>query len=126
MSRLNAKILCVDGDPAIRELLASHLPRFGFQPYLASSGGDALRLIEAQPVDICVLGSRMPDLNAETLAGELRRRAPKTRLVLSSGDGIVPEEVLKLVDRFVAQDSWFERSLVSELISLMDERGRAA
>lgn len=126
MSHLNSRILCVGDDPAIREHLVREMQRFGIYSLVVSSGREALRIAGSEPVDVCVLSSRMSDMNGEKLAGELRRLAPKIPLVMTSGERSVARTALKLVDCFVAKDAGFERRLVSEVISLLGGRSRAA
>jgi CheY-like chemotaxis protein len=120
MPRLNAKILCVDDDPGIREFLVYQLQTFGFRPLAVSSGRDALRIAESETVDLFVLDFQMPDMDGGVLAAELRRRLPKIPLIMISGDGVVSERALKLVDRFVPKDNSFPRKLISEISKLLD------
>ena len=125
MAHLIPRILCVGDDPAIREHLAHQLRRFGIQPVLVSAGIDALCIAKTEEVDVCVINSRMPDMNGEKLARELRRVAPQIPLVMTSADGRARHAVSKLVDRFVAKDAGYERALVSEVFSLLGGRSRA-
>lgn len=126
VTRLSARILCVDDDLAVRDRLVEQLRRFGLYPLVVSSGREALRIVGSEPIDVCVLNFQIADMKGESLAGELRRLAPKISLVMTSGAPTLPHNALKLVDRFVTKDSWFERKLISEIISILGARGRAA
>jgi CheY-like chemotaxis protein len=126
MPQLSAKILCVDDDPGMREFLVYKLQDFGFHPIAVSSGCDALRIAESEPIALVILDYEMPEMNGEQLAAELRRRVPRTPLVLISGNGVISEQALKLVDRFVPKDNSFARKLVAEISRLMDGRAPVA
>lgn len=114
------RILCVDDDPAVCELLVLRFLNAGFSAQAVSCASDALRLVEREPVDLLVLDYEMPGMNGIELAAELRRRVPKTPLVMISGNGAVPESALRLVDRFVPKGAGLAAKLISEASSLLD------
>lgn len=126
MARLNARILCVDGDAATRDLLISHLQRFGLLPCAASSAHEAIRIAGSEPVDVCVFNFQLPDMDGEQFAQEIRNLLARTPLIMISGNGDVSPAALGLVDRFIPKDSWLERSLVSEIIELLGGAGAVA
>ena len=55
------KILIVDDDPHIRELVSVFLEREGFQTYEAVDGLDALRKIEEVRVEMAIIDIMMPN-----------------------------------------------------------------
>ena len=57
------KILLVDDEPSIRQLLSYRLKREGFDVVLAENGRQAVALIEAGGIDILVSDIRMPDMS---------------------------------------------------------------
>ena len=57
------RILLVDDEPSIRQLLAYRLKREGFDVLLAENGREAIALLEAGGVDLLVSDIRMPDMN---------------------------------------------------------------
>jgi len=120
------RILCVDDDPAIQELLVWQLQSAGFRPLAVSSGRDALRLADAEPIDLFVLDYQMPEMNGEELAAELRRRKPDVLLLMVSGSATIPDAARRLVDRFVPKADAFGGRLLSEATSLLASHGRAA
>lgn len=67
------KILIVDDDPHIRELVSVFLEREGFQTYEAVDGLDALRKIEEVKVDMAILDIMMPNMDGFDLCYELRK-----------------------------------------------------
>lgn len=67
------KILIVDDDPHIRELVAVFLEREGFQTYEAIDGIDALGKIAEVKIDMVILDIMMPNMDGWELCYELRR-----------------------------------------------------
>jgi len=69
---LTAKILIVEDEPAIRELLALNLRHAGFEPVLAADGAAARREIDATLPDLGVLDWMLPDQPGVEIARRLR------------------------------------------------------
>ncbi|MEN1937369.1 envelope stress response regulator transcription factor HitR [Paenibacillus sp. 102] len=67
------RILVVDDDPHIRELVSVFLEREGFQTYEAIDGVDALRKIEEVKMDMVILDIMMPNMDGWELCYELRK-----------------------------------------------------
>jgi two-component system, NtrC family, response regulator PilR len=61
--RRRARILVVDDERSMRELLAIVLRREGYEVLLAESGRAAIDLLERQPVDLLISDIKMPDLS---------------------------------------------------------------
>ena len=70
----DARILVVDDDPSIRDVVASLLELEGHEVSTASNGLEALRDVERQPPDLIVLDMRMPVMDGWTFVRELHRR----------------------------------------------------
>jgi two-component system response regulator PilR (NtrC family) len=58
-----ARILVVDDERSMRELLAIVLRREGYEVVLADSGKAALEALERQPMDLLISDIKMPDLS---------------------------------------------------------------
>ncbi len=69
-----AKLLVVDDEPNIRELLTTSLRFAGFEVWPASDGGEALKLAEQHRPDLVVLDVMMPDMDGFTVTRKLRER----------------------------------------------------
>ena len=61
--RRPARILVVDDERSMRELLAIVLRREGYEVLLAENGRAAIDLLEREPVDILISDIKMPDLS---------------------------------------------------------------
>jgi two-component system response regulator PilR (NtrC family) len=58
-----ARILVVDDERSMRELLAIVLKREGYEVLLADSGTEAIRVLDNEPIDLLISDIRMPDLS---------------------------------------------------------------
>src|SRR5213080_3476560 len=61
--RRQARILVVDDERSMRELLAIVLRREGYEVLLAENGKSAIATLEREPVDILISDIKMPDLS---------------------------------------------------------------
>ena len=68
----SARVLVVDDEPNILELLTAALRLSGFEVRTADSGAHAMTLFSAEPPDIVVLDVMLPDTNGFTLARRMR------------------------------------------------------
>ncbi|HEY0216701.1 MAG TPA: response regulator transcription factor [Cellulomonas sp.] len=67
-----ARLLVVDDEPNIRELLATSLRFAGFEVHAAADGGAALRLARQVQPDLLVLDVMLPDMDGFTVTRRLR------------------------------------------------------
>jgi DNA-binding NtrC family response regulator len=79
------RILVVDDDPAMRELLADRLAERRWRPASARSVGEALRLMARRPFDLVLSDVRLPREDGFALLRQLRARWPGTSVILTSG-----------------------------------------
>jgi DNA-binding NtrC family response regulator len=90
------RVLVVDDQTPVRELVAAVLAADGHAVETARDGADALRLLDAKmPYDLIVSDLKMPGLDGPSLYLELTRRWPDTRphLLFISGFVDSPEYV---------------------------------
>ena len=70
------RILVVEDDAPLAELLKMNLALEGFEVATASKGADALQYATANPIDLVILDVRLPDMNGYEVAKELRKLHP--------------------------------------------------
>lgn len=67
-----SKIMIVDDDPHMRELVRVFLRQEGFEVYEAADGKEALNLLEKVTTDLVILDVMMPRMDGWQLCSELR------------------------------------------------------
>jgi two-component system response regulator PilR (NtrC family) len=77
-----AKILVVDDERSIRDLLSIYLEREGFEVHCAEDGQVALECCQAQAFDIVIADIKMPRLDGIGLLHRVREFAPQTIFIM--------------------------------------------
>jgi len=70
---MSNRILVVDDEKDIRELIAFHLQQNGFTPVTANDGEDALDKVSEKPPDLILLDLMMPKLDGAEVCRTLKR-----------------------------------------------------
>lgn len=88
-----ARILVLDDDPTIAELLGEMIGLLGYSPTLCNSGPDALEMIGRREFDVIISDFRMPKMNGQEFYYEAVRRRPALapRIVFLTGDVVNDE-----------------------------------
>lgn len=73
-----ARLLVVDDEPNIRDLLAASLRFAGFEVTTAANGNEALRSVAEHQPDLIVLDIMMPDMDGFTVLRRLRSQGYET------------------------------------------------
>jgi len=76
-----ARLVVVDDEPNIRELLATSLRFAGFEVHAAADGASALRLVRQVDPDLIVLDVMLPDMDGFTLTRRLREKGQHVPVV---------------------------------------------
>ncbi len=100
-----AKILIVDDDPAIRDVVRFALQRAGFATTEAADGRAALARFAAEGADLLVLDVTMPELDGIEVCRALRRASTVPILFLSSRD----EEIDRIVGLEIGGDDYLAK-----------------
>ena len=80
-----AKVLVVEDESRLRDLLTRALTGWGFQTSVARSGEEASRLAESQPVDIAILDLNLPGKDGLETLRKLRERMPHLQAIVLTG-----------------------------------------
>ena len=79
------RVLIVDDDAAVREVLSSALTHFGYKAYKASNGAEAIDVLKANPeIEIVILDLKMPVMNGHELCPHLKNLNPNIQIIVSS------------------------------------------
>lgn len=70
---MSSRVLIVEDEPDIRDLVVHHLKREGYQVSAAASGEEALRQVRAAPPDLVLLDLMMPAMDGLEVCRRLRQ-----------------------------------------------------
>jgi two-component system OmpR family response regulator len=80
-----ARVLVVDDEPTVREVLAVHLATLGHAADTAEDGARALDLARRTRPDVVLIDIMMPGMNGIETLRRLRALLPKAGFVMISG-----------------------------------------
>ncbi|HEX6818312.1 MAG TPA: response regulator transcription factor [Ktedonobacterales bacterium] len=83
-STARRRVLVVDDELSVREVLAQYLQLEGYQALTAANGAEALRLAEAQPPDLVVLDLMLPGVDGLEVCRRLRAGSAVPILMLTA------------------------------------------
>jgi DNA-binding NtrC family response regulator len=78
-------ILVVDDAPDTLEVLERNLTAQDYQVFRASSVAEAIRVLEATPVDLVVTDLKMPEVNGIDLIRHVRENFRETEVMMITG-----------------------------------------
>lgn len=124
------RVLIVDDEPDIRELLDITLSRMGLQTSSAASLGEAReRLQEATP-DLCLTDMKLPDGNGISLVEHMQQEFPQVPVAMITAHGSVETAISALkagafdfISKPIELDTL--RKLVSSALNIDSSSGRA-
>lgn len=99
---MNKRILIIDDDPHIREVIEFTLQKADYTTVVASNGKEGLEAFEKQSADLIVLDVGMPELDGFETCRQLRRSSDVPILFLSAKD----EEVDRIVGLEIGGDDY--------------------
>jgi DNA-binding response OmpR family regulator len=92
-----ARILIIDDEAMIRNLLVNILEREGYETMTASDGRDGIRIFRKSPADLIITDIIMPEKEGIETIMELRRDFRDVKVIAMSGGGKVdPETYLQI------------------------------
>jgi len=94
MERNRKRILVVDDDMFIREVLSRVLSIMGLEVAVAGSGSEGLNLFLMNSFDLVLTDLQMPGLDGFDLADHIKEESPETPVVLLTG-----QEKLTIMDK---------------------------
>lgn len=127
------EVILVDDEANVLSALRRMLRPTGYAVRTASSGQEALALLEESPADLIVSDMRMPGMSGAELLTEVRRRWPETLRLLLTGYAEVSSAISAINDggihRYISKP-WNDDELLAairqglELVGLQRERHR--
>ncbi len=86
-------ILIVDDEQSQRIILSGFLKQKGYNLFEASSGDEALKIIENNLIDIVLSDYKMPEMNGIELLKKIKERNPEIAVVIITAFGTIEDAV---------------------------------
>ena len=82
---MKGKLLIVDDEREICEMLSRHFRMMGYEVALAGNGREALEVLAERRTDVVISDIRMPEMDGVSLLREVRRQYPMTHVIMITG-----------------------------------------
>lgn len=120
----SAKVLVIDDDPDIQNLLNDFLTLNGCEAFSASNGKQALNFLGKNDIDIVILDVQLPDIDGVSLIDEIKKKDPLCAIVMMSGyheTNYIVNAMKKGANDFLTKPLEFEKFLLT-LLRVSNER----
>ncbi|MCP4350757.1 MAG: response regulator [Desulfobacterales bacterium] len=95
-----ARILIVDDENEIRDMLRQMFEREGFEVVEAPDGKEALKIFRQEQTDLVITDIIMPEQEGLETIIKLRKEFPEVKIIAMSGGGIIePEPYLNMAEK---------------------------
>ena len=109
------KILIVDDEPSIQDLLVFNLEKEGYKTITASDGEEGVSLALSQNPDLILLDVMLPKADGLTVCKRIRQTLSKTPIIMLSAKG---EEIDKILGLEIGADDYMTKPFsIRELIA---------
>ena len=109
------KVLVVDDDSLVRDLLCEILTEEGYSASGVSNGIEALEKLEAGRFDLVISDVEMPEMTGIELAREMRSISSVPLILMSGNATYDKKEILALADYFLLKPFEF-----NDLLSIVE------
>jgi CheY-like chemotaxis protein len=117
-----ARILVIDDDVIVLDMLYESLTREGYDVLKASNGEEGLRLYREEPVDLIITDLLMPEKEGIETIIELRQDFPDVKIIAISGGGrIGTKNYLKMAKIFGVQRTFTKPVAREQLLDAIRE-----
>ena len=98
---MKKRILVIDDEAEIRELLTQALNHAGYEVYAAASGAEGKRRAAEKPPDLIIFDLQLEDTDGLHLIQELKQTLPNIPVMLLTGVLFDPETIRETISRYV-------------------------
>ena len=109
------KILVIDDDQIMGDILADILNYKGYNVHWVGSGAEALQILNENQIDIVMLDLLLPGMNGIEILKEINKRVLGTTVIMMSGHGTI--QIAVEATQLGAYD-WLEKPLEKERVLL--------
>lgn len=96
MSASSTKILIIDDEARVREIIAAYLEDSGFQVFQAGNGQAGVECCRCEPPDLVLCDLRMPGMDGLQVLAVVTREFPELPILVVSGMGGVSDAIQAL------------------------------
>ena len=100
---MSACILIIDDEAPIRDMLKQMLEKESYTVEEAKNGGDALKLVAHNPIDLVIVDIFMPNKDGLGVILELQKKFPHIKIIAISGGGRRGPDYLPIAKKLGAQ-----------------------
>src|SRR5882762_881060 len=118
------RILIIDDDPVLRDVLGQTLRQAEYRVTTAADGKQASLLYRSDPPDIVITDIYMPDKDGLETLMELRRDHPEVKVIAISG-GVSNAHMLDVATALGASATLVKPFLPAELIEAVEKVARS-
>jgi CheY-like chemotaxis protein len=119
---MTLRILVIDDDDQIRELIREVLERVGHTVFEADNGDSGIKMVGAETVDVVVTDIIMPDKDGLETITELRKSHPEIKIIAISGGGRrVNRDYLPTAQAFGADRVLYKPFRPQEVVQAVNE-----
>lgn len=93
LDKSHVRILVVDDEPGIRDMLFLELDAQGYQVTTASNGAEAWDKIRQQNFDLVISDLKMPEMEGIGLLENIKKAYPRLEVIMATGYGTVKDAV---------------------------------
>lgn len=121
----NNKILFVDDDELIFDIISRKLTKYDLQLYFAKSADEALKLLKDESIAVVITDIRMPGMNGISLLENTQRLFPNVvRMAMSSLKDL--KSILIAIEngkvfKYICKPLKFEEELAPAILEAMEE-----
>ena len=90
------RVLFVDDEAPIREVMRNELPRMGHEPTICEDGQCAIAAVDKHTFDAAIVDLRMPGIPGWDVVAHLRAVSPETEVIISTGHGNMEDAIQAL------------------------------
>jgi CheY-like chemotaxis protein len=118
-----AKILIVEDDQQLREMLKQLLEREKYEVLDSSDGAEAVKILRKVKVDLIITDIIMPEMDGVGLIRDLRKDHPNLNIIAVSGGSrhIDPQNPLKIAEKLGVSHTFTKPFKLTELLGAVRE-----
>jgi len=87
------KLLIIDDEERLRNLLARILQLEGYDVLVASNGKEALKKLQQEPIPVVISDVKLPDINGIELTSQIKDNWPATEIIVLTAFGTINDGV---------------------------------